>query len=136
MTVKSPCRAKYYCCLWRDRLVLWSGLDAGSVVLFDSGRGGQIPFEGVISEGPAVRIQFITDQPNHNTGFNIRYEGNQESLARPPLLFLWVQFQRCFMKASYFYVCPVNKTRGLRVCSCKRCQMQFGRETLESEAIV
>nr|XP_046231575.1 seizure 6-like protein isoform X3 [Scatophagus argus] len=57
-----------------DRLVLWSGLDAGSVVLFDSGRGGQIPFEGVISEGPAVRIQFITDQPNHNTGFNIRYE--------------------------------------------------------------
>lgn len=57
------------------RLVLWSGLDAGSVVLFDSGRGGQIPFEGVISEGPAVRIQFITDQPNHNTGFNIRFEG-------------------------------------------------------------
>lgn len=57
------------------RLVLWSGLDAGSVVLFDSGRGSQIPFEGVISEGPAVRIQFITDQPNHNMGFNIRYEG-------------------------------------------------------------
>lgn len=62
-------------CFGGRRLVLWSGLDAGSVVLFDSGRGGQIPFEGVISEGPAVRIQFITDQPNHNTGFNIRYEG-------------------------------------------------------------
>lgn len=60
---------------------MWSGLDAGSVVLFDSGRGGQIPFEGVISEGPAVRIQFITDQPNHNTGFNIRYEGNQKMTA-------------------------------------------------------
>ncbi|KAK1800877.1 hypothetical protein P4O66_006052 [Electrophorus voltai] len=59
-----------------DRLVLWSGLDAGSVVLFDSARGGPIPFEGVISEGPAVRVQFITDQPNqHNTGFSIRYEG-------------------------------------------------------------
>lgn len=58
-----------------SRLVLWSGLDAGAVVLFDSGRGGPIPFEGVISEGPAVRVQFITDQPNHNTGFNIRYEG-------------------------------------------------------------
>lgn len=65
--------------LWPNRLVLWSGLDAGSVVLFDSGRGGPIPFEGVISEGPAVRIQFITDQPNHNTGFNIRYEGNQNN---------------------------------------------------------
>ncbi|XP_059894309.1 seizure 6-like protein isoform X1 [Gadus macrocephalus] len=57
-----------------DRLVLWSGLDAGSVVLFDSGRGNPIPFEGVISEGPAVRVQFITDQPNHSTGFNVRYE--------------------------------------------------------------
>ncbi|KAG7277815.1 hypothetical protein CRUP_026116 [Coryphaenoides rupestris] len=57
-----------------DRLVLWSGLDAGSVVLYDSGRGGPIPFEGVISEGPAVRVQFITDQPNHSTGFNVRYE--------------------------------------------------------------
>lgn len=60
--------------------MLWSGLDAGSVVLFDSGRGGQIPFEGVISEGPAVRIQFITDQPNHNTGFNIRYEGAEATV--------------------------------------------------------
>lgn len=65
------------------RLVLWSGLDAGSVVLFDSGRGGQIPFEGVISEGPAVRIQFITDQPNHSTGFNIRFEGKKLQQAEP-----------------------------------------------------
>lgn len=69
-----------------DRLVLWSGLDAGSVVLFDSGRGGQIPFEGVISEGPAVRIQFITDQPNHNTGFNIRYEAFERGHCYEPYL--------------------------------------------------
>uniref|UniRef100_H2VEM8 Seizure related 6 homolog like n=1 Tax=Takifugu rubripes TaxID=31033 RepID=H2VEM8_TAKRU len=69
-----------------DRLVLWSGLDAGSVVLFDSGHGGQIPFEGVISEGPAVRIQFITDQPNHNTGFNIRYEAFERGHCYEPYL--------------------------------------------------
>ncbi|XP_058473535.1 seizure 6-like protein isoform X2 [Solea solea] len=69
-----------------DRLVLWSGLDAGSVVLFDSGRGGQIPFEGVISEGPAVRIQFITDQPNHNTGFNIRYEAFERGHCYEPYI--------------------------------------------------
>ncbi|XP_026153281.1 seizure 6-like protein isoform X2 [Mastacembelus armatus] len=69
-----------------DRLVLWSGLDAGSVVLFDSGRSGQIPFEGVISEGPAVRIQFITDQPNHNTGFNIRYEAFERGHCYEPYL--------------------------------------------------
>ncbi|XP_061590025.1 seizure 6-like protein isoform X2 [Cololabis saira] len=69
-----------------ERLVLWSGLDASSVVLFDSGRGGQIPFEGVISEGPAVRIQFITDQPNHNTGFNIRFEAFERGHCYEPYL--------------------------------------------------
>ncbi|XP_076842739.1 seizure 6-like protein [Brachyhypopomus gauderio] len=70
-----------------DRLVLWSGLDAGSVVLFDSARGGPIPFEGVISEGPAVRIQFITDQlNNHNTGFNIRYEAFEKGHCYEPYI--------------------------------------------------
>uniref|UniRef100_A0A671LT27 Seizure 6-like protein n=1 Tax=Sinocyclocheilus anshuiensis TaxID=1608454 RepID=A0A671LT27_9TELE len=70
-----------------DRLVLWSGLDAGSVVLFDSGRGGPIPFEGVISEGPAVRVQFITDQPNsHNTGFNMRYEAFEKGHCYEPYI--------------------------------------------------
>ncbi|TSM28081.1 Seizure 6-like protein [Bagarius yarrelli] len=58
-----------------ERLVLWSGLDEGSVVLFDSDQGVPLPFEGVISEGPAVRIQFITDKSNNqNTGFSIHYE--------------------------------------------------------------
>lgn len=66
--------------------MLWSGLDAGSVVLFDSGRGGPIPFEGVISEGPAVRVQFITDRPNnHNTGFNIRFEGTAQTDDNVPI---------------------------------------------------
>ncbi|XP_036384771.1 seizure 6-like protein isoform X1 [Megalops cyprinoides] len=69
-----------------DRLVLWSGLDAGSVVLFDSGRGTPIPFEGVISEGPAVRVQFITDLPNHTTGFNIRYEAFEKGHCYEPYL--------------------------------------------------
>lgn len=138
---KSPCRAKYnYIApypLFVDRLVLWSGLDAGSVVLFDSGRGGQIPFEGVISEGPAVRIQFITDQPNHNTGFNIRYEGNRNR-RRPGRRFCPCKcnFKRLSRRRHIFYVRPVNKTGGLRVCSRERCQVQFGLETLESEPVV
>nr|XP_057913696.1 seizure 6-like protein isoform X4 [Doryrhamphus excisus] len=69
-----------------DRLVLWSGLDAGSVVLFDSGRSGHVPFEGVISEGPAVRVQFITEQPSQNTGFNIRYEAFERGHCYEPYL--------------------------------------------------
>ncbi|XP_061782673.1 seizure 6-like protein isoform X3 [Nerophis lumbriciformis] len=69
-----------------DRLVLWSGLDAGSVVLFDSGRSGHVPFEGVISEGPAVRVQFITEQPSQNTGFNIRFEAFERGHCYEPYL--------------------------------------------------
>ncbi|XP_041914527.1 seizure 6-like protein isoform X2 [Alosa sapidissima] len=71
-----------------DRLVLWSGLDAGSVVLFDSGRGGPIPFEGVISEGPAVRVQFITDDPptSWHRGFSIRYEAFEKGHCYEPYM--------------------------------------------------
>ncbi|XP_060764473.1 seizure 6-like protein isoform X2 [Neoarius graeffei] len=70
-----------------DRLVLWSGLDAGSVVLFDSGRGVPIPFEGVISEGPAVRIQFITDKLNNqNTAFSIHYEAFEKGHCYEPYI--------------------------------------------------
>uniref|UniRef100_A0A8C9SME4 Seizure related 6 homolog like n=1 Tax=Scleropages formosus TaxID=113540 RepID=A0A8C9SME4_SCLFO len=69
-----------------DRLVLWSGLDAGSVVLFDSGRGTPIPFEGVISEGPSVRVQFITDIPSHTTSFNIRYEAFEKGHCYEPYI--------------------------------------------------
>ncbi|XP_051906581.1 seizure 6-like protein isoform X1 [Hippocampus zosterae] len=69
-----------------DRLVLWSGLDAGSVVLFDSGRSAHVPFEGVISEGPAVRIQYFMEQPDQNTGFNIRYEAFERGHCYEPYL--------------------------------------------------
>ncbi|XP_061603282.1 seizure 6-like protein isoform X2 [Phyllopteryx taeniolatus] len=68
------------------RLVLWSGLDVGSVVLFDSGRSGHVPFEGVISEGPVVKIQFFMDQPDQNTGFNIRYEAFERGRCYEPYL--------------------------------------------------
>ncbi|KAK3521284.1 hypothetical protein QTP70_003127 [Hemibagrus guttatus] len=71
----------------KRRLVLWSGLDAGSVVLFDSDRGFPLPFEGVISEGPAVRIQFITDKPNNqNTGFSIHYEAFEKGHCYEPYI--------------------------------------------------
>ncbi|XP_026995429.2 seizure 6-like protein [Tachysurus fulvidraco] len=70
-----------------ERLVLWSGLDAGSVVLFDSDRGVPLPFEGVISEGPAVRIQFIRDKPsNQNTGFSIHYEAFEKGHCYEPYI--------------------------------------------------
>lgn len=85
------------------RLVLWSGLDAGSVVLFDSGRGVPIPFEGVISEGPAIRIQFITDKLNNqNIAFNIHYEGELP-------LNMHIKYQLVFSPGSWI-------TKSYKVC--------------------
>ncbi|MBN3306912.1 SE6L1 protein, partial [Amia calva] len=69
-----------------ERLVLWSGLDSSSVVLFDSGRGGPIPFEGVISEGPAVRVQFTSDLQHPPGTFNIRYEAFERGHCYEPYL--------------------------------------------------
>ncbi|KPP65188.1 seizure 6-like protein-like, partial [Scleropages formosus] len=65
-----------------DRLVLWSGLDAGSVVLFDSGRGTPIPFEGVISEAfekghcyePYIQNgNFTTSDPGYGVGTVVQF---------------------------------------------------------------
>ncbi|XP_057675080.1 seizure 6-like protein isoform X2 [Corythoichthys intestinalis] len=69
-----------------DRLVLLGGLDTASLVLFDSGRSRHVPFEGVISEGPAVTVQFSTEQPAQNTGFNIRYEAFERGRCYEPYL--------------------------------------------------
>ncbi|XP_037122615.1 seizure 6-like protein isoform X1 [Syngnathus acus] len=70
-----------------DRLVLRSGLDAASPVLFDSGRSSRVPYEGLISEGPAVRIQFFTERPDQNTGvFDIRYEAFERGRCYEPYL--------------------------------------------------
>ncbi|XP_077593449.1 seizure 6-like protein isoform X1 [Stigmatopora nigra] len=69
-----------------DRLVLLGGPETSSLALFDSGRSRHVPFEGVISEGPAVTIRFSTEQPAQNTGFNIRYEAFERGRCYEPYL--------------------------------------------------
>ncbi|KAG8596873.1 hypothetical protein GDO81_002077 [Engystomops pustulosus] len=55
----------------KDRLAVYSS----GKILFDSAKTETVPFEGLISEGSCIRIEFSTDETKTAPGFNIRFEG-------------------------------------------------------------
>ncbi|MGH0140688.1 UNVERIFIED_CONTAM: hypothetical protein FKN15_044712, partial [Acipenser sinensis] len=69
-----------------DRVLVLSGTGENSTVLFDSAHGGLVPFEGVISEGQSVLVQFTSDTEHTATGFNIRYEAFERGHCYEPYL--------------------------------------------------
>ncbi|XP_041079011.1 seizure 6-like protein [Polyodon spathula] len=69
-----------------DRLLVLSGTGDNATVLFDSAHGGLVPFEGVISEGQSVLVQFTSDTEHTATGFNIRYEAFERGHCYEPYL--------------------------------------------------
>lgn len=56
-------------------MVVYSGDTNRSAVLYDSLRADSVPFEGVISDGSSIRIDFLAQEPAATTAFNIRFEG-------------------------------------------------------------
>lgn len=54
---------------------MYSGDTNRSAVLYDSLRADSVPFEGVISDGSSIRIDFLAQEPAATTAFNIRFEG-------------------------------------------------------------
>lgn len=56
-------------------MVVYSGDTNRSAVLYDSLRADSVPFEGVISDGSSIRIDFLAEEPAAATAFNIRFEG-------------------------------------------------------------
>lgn len=56
-------------------MVVYSGDTNRSAVLYDSLRADSVPFEGVISDGSSIRIDFLAQEPVATTAFNIRFEG-------------------------------------------------------------
>lgn len=60
----------------RRRMVVYSGDSNRSAVLYDSLRADSVPFEGVISDGSSIRIDFLAEEPAAATAFNIRFEGD------------------------------------------------------------
>lgn len=57
-------------------MVVYSGDSNRSAVLYDSLRADSVPFEGVISDGSSIRIDFLAEEPAAATAFNIRFEGD------------------------------------------------------------
>lgn len=57
-------------------MVVYSGETNHSAVLYDSLRTESVPFEGVISEGATIRVDFMADEARATTAFNIRFEGD------------------------------------------------------------
>lgn len=60
-------------------MVVYSGDTNQSAVLYDSLRADSVPFEGVISDGSSIRIDFLAEEPAAATAFNIRFEGDELS---------------------------------------------------------
>ena len=57
------------------RMKVYSGLTNKSALLYDSFQTESVPFEGLLSEGNSIRIEFMSDQARAASSFNIRFEG-------------------------------------------------------------
>lgn len=55
--------------------MVYSGLINKSALLYDSLQTENVPFEGLLSEGNSIRIEFTSDQARAASAFNIRFEG-------------------------------------------------------------
>lgn len=58
------------------RMVVYGGETNRSAVLYHSHQSEAVPFEGVISEGSTLRVDFTSEDPSTEAAFNIRFEGN------------------------------------------------------------
>ncbi|NXA37353.1 SE6L1 protein, partial [Eudromia elegans] len=70
----------------KDRMVVYSGRSNRSAVLYDSLRADSVPFEGVISDGAAIRIDFAAAEPAAATAFNIRFEAFERGHCYEPYI--------------------------------------------------
>lgn len=57
------------------RMMVYSGLTNKSTLLYDSLQTENVPFEGLLSDGHTICIEFTSDQGRVASAFNIRFEG-------------------------------------------------------------
>uniref|UniRef100_A0A670ZY37 Seizure related 6 homolog like n=1 Tax=Pseudonaja textilis TaxID=8673 RepID=A0A670ZY37_PSETE len=70
----------------KQRLVVYGGESNRSAVLYASRPGSNVPFEGVISEGNALRVDFTSEDPSREATFNIRFEAFEKGHCYEPHL--------------------------------------------------
>ena len=74
-------------------MMVYSGLTNKSALLYDSLQTDSVPFEGLLSDGHTIRIEFMSDQARAVSAFNIRFEGEDPGGA-PPHLMEWAVWEQ------------------------------------------
>ncbi|XP_009887468.1 PREDICTED: seizure 6-like protein [Charadrius vociferus] len=67
-------------------MVVYSGDTNQAAILYDSLRADSVPFEGVISDGSSIRIEFLAEEPAAATAFNIRFEAFERGHCYEPYI--------------------------------------------------
>ncbi|XP_066466080.1 seizure 6-like protein [Tiliqua scincoides] len=70
----------------RQRMVVYSGETNRSAVLYHSRQSEAVPFEGVISEGSTLRVDFMSEDLGTEAAFNIRFEGFEKGHCYEPYI--------------------------------------------------
>uniref|UniRef100_A0A452SN42 Seizure related 6 homolog like n=1 Tax=Ursus americanus TaxID=9643 RepID=A0A452SN42_URSAM len=70
----------------KDRMMVYSGLINKSALLYDSLQTENVPFEGLLSEGNSIRIEFLSDQARAASAFNIRFEAFEKGHCYEPYI--------------------------------------------------
>ncbi|KAK7811764.1 hypothetical protein U0070_016836 [Myodes glareolus] len=91
-TIEAPAGQKLHLHLERlllqekDRMIVSSGQTNTSALLYDSLRTESVPFEGLLSEGSSIRIEFTSDQGQAASSFNIRFEAFEKGHCYEPYI--------------------------------------------------
>ncbi|VCX37999.1 unnamed protein product, partial [Gulo gulo] len=67
-------------------MMVYSGLINKSALLYDSLQTENVPFEGLLSEGNSIRIEFTSDQARAASAFNIRFEAFEKGHCYEPYI--------------------------------------------------
>uniref|UniRef100_A0A8C5P086 Seizure related 6 homolog like n=1 Tax=Jaculus jaculus TaxID=51337 RepID=A0A8C5P086_JACJA len=70
----------------KDRMTVYSGLTNKSALLYDSLQTESVPFEGLLSDSNSIRIEFVSDQGQAASAFNIRFEAFEKGHCYEPYI--------------------------------------------------
>uniref|UniRef100_A0A8C0DKP4 Seizure related 6 homolog like n=1 Tax=Balaenoptera musculus TaxID=9771 RepID=A0A8C0DKP4_BALMU len=70
----------------KDRMMVYSGLTNKSALLYDSLQTETVPFEGLLSDGHTICIEFTSDQGRVASAFNIRFEAFEKGHCYEPYI--------------------------------------------------
>ncbi|XP_053224438.1 seizure 6-like protein isoform X3 [Podarcis raffonei] len=70
----------------KQSILVYNGDSNQSAVLYNSHQSDSVPFEGVISEGTTLRIDFASEDPSAIPTFNIRFEAFEKGHCYEPYI--------------------------------------------------